>query len=86
MQPMRSTDPTLAALAVVRIPSASEGRFLDPAAMRRELLDGAFKRIGGALDIDQLAREFVNIVVPHFSNSSGLLLAGEHGGRATSFR
>ncbi len=74
MQPMRSTDPTLAALAVVRIPPASEGRFLDPAVMRRTLLDGAFKRIGGALDIDQLAREFVNIVVPHFSNSAGLLL------------
>ena len=74
MQPMRSTDPTLAALAVVRIPPASEGRFLDPAVMRRALLDGAFKRIGGALDIDQLAREFVNIVVPHFSNSAGLLL------------
>jgi hypothetical protein len=74
MQPMRSTDPHLAALAVVRIPGPSEGRFLDPAVMRRALLDGAFKRIGGALDIDQLAREFVNIAVPHFSNSAGLLI------------
>jgi serine phosphatase RsbU (regulator of sigma subunit)/anti-sigma regulatory factor (Ser/Thr protein kinase) len=73
MQPMRSADPQLAALAVVRIPQ-SEGRFLDPAVMRRALLDSAFKRIGEALDIDQLAREFVNIVVPHFSNSAGLLI------------
>jgi serine phosphatase RsbU (regulator of sigma subunit)/anti-sigma regulatory factor (Ser/Thr protein kinase) len=73
MQPMRSSDPQLAALAVVRIPQ-SEGRFLDPAVMRRALLDSAFKRIGEALDIDQLASEFVNIVVPHFSNSAGLLV------------
>ncbi len=74
LQPMRSNDPNLAALALLRIPPPSEGRFLDPAVMRHALLDGAFKRIGGALDIDQLAREFVNIVVPHFANSAGLLL------------
>src|SRR6266700_5470655 len=42
--------------------------------MRHALLDGAFKRIGGALDIDQLAREFVNIIVPHFANAAGLLM------------
>ena len=42
--------------------------------MRHALLDGAFKRIGGALDIDQLAREFVNIAVPHFCNTAGLLI------------
>jgi serine phosphatase RsbU (regulator of sigma subunit)/anti-sigma regulatory factor (Ser/Thr protein kinase) len=74
MQPMRSADPQLAALAVVRFPPPSEGRFLDPAVTRHALLDGAFKRIGGALDIDQLAREFVHIIVPHFANAAGLLM------------
>ena len=74
LQPMRSNDPNLAALALLRIPPPSEGRFLDPAVMRHALLDGAFKRIGGALDIDQLAREFVNIIVPHFANAAGLLM------------
>jgi hypothetical protein len=74
LQPMRSHDPNLAALAVLRIPPPSEGRFLDPAVMRHALLDGAFKRIGGALDIDQMAREFVNILVPHFANACGLLV------------
>ena len=82
IQPMRSSDPSLIGLVLIRIPPPSEGRFLDPAVMRHELLDGAFKRIGGALDIDQLAREFVNIAVPHFCNTAGLailesLVAGE---------
>jgi len=74
IQPMRSSDPSLIGLVLIRIPPPSEGRFLDPAVMRHALLDGAFKRIGGALDIDQLAREFVNIAVPHFSNQAGLLI------------
>jgi serine phosphatase RsbU (regulator of sigma subunit) len=74
IQPMRSSDPSLIALVLIRIPPPSEGRFLDPAVMRHALLDGAFKRIGGALDIDQLAREFVNIAVPHFCNTAGLLI------------
>jgi serine phosphatase RsbU (regulator of sigma subunit) len=74
IQPMRSCDPSLIGLVLIRIPPPSEGRFLDPAVMRHALLDGAFKRIGGALDIDQLAREFVNIAVPHFCNQAGLLI------------
>jgi serine phosphatase RsbU (regulator of sigma subunit) len=74
IQPMRSSDPSLIGLVLIRIPPPSEGRFLDPAVMRHALLDGAFKRIGGALDIDQLAREFVNIAVPHFCNTAGLLI------------
>jgi len=74
IQPMRSCDPSLIGLVLIRIPPPSEGRFLDPAVMRHALLDGAFKRIGGALDIDQLAREFVNIAVPHFANEAGLLI------------
>ena len=74
IQPMSSSDPNLIGLVLIRIPPPSEGRFLDPAVMRHALLDGAFKRIGGALDIDQLAREFVNIAVPHFCNEAGLLI------------
>ena len=74
IQPMSSSDPNLIGLVLIRIPPPSEGRFLDPAVMRHALLDGAFKRIGGALDIDQLAREFVNIAVPHFANEAGLLI------------
>ena len=74
LQPMRSADARLAALAVLRMAPPSQGRFLDPAVMRHSLLDGAFKRIGAALDIDQMARELVNIVVPHFANAAGLLV------------
>jgi len=74
IQPMRSCDPSLIGLVLIRIPPPSEGRFLDPAVMRHALLDSAFKRIGGALDIDQLARDFVNIAVPHFCNQAGLLI------------
>jgi len=74
VQPMRSADARLAALAVLRMAPPSQGRFLDPAVMRHSLLDSAFKRIGAALDIDQLAREVINIVVPHFANAAGLLV------------
>jgi serine phosphatase RsbU (regulator of sigma subunit)/anti-sigma regulatory factor (Ser/Thr protein kinase) len=74
IQPMQAADHSLIALILIRIPPPSEGRFLDPAVMRHALLDGAFKRIGAALDIDQLAREFVNIAVPHFCNQAGLLI------------
>src|SRR6202050_4326388 len=42
--------------------------------MRHAQLDGALRRIGGTRDIDQLAPELVNILVPHFCNSAGLLL------------
>jgi serine phosphatase RsbU (regulator of sigma subunit)/anti-sigma regulatory factor (Ser/Thr protein kinase) len=74
MQPIRSADAALAALAILRIPLSLEERFLDPAVMRRAMLDGAFKRIGGELDIDQMAPELINIVVPQFCNSAGLVV------------
>jgi len=73
-QPVRSTDPRLVAQLVLRIAPPSEERFLDPAVMRHALLDGAFARTGGALDIDQMAPALVNIIVPHFCNSAGLLV------------
>ena len=74
VQPLRSTDPQLVAQVVLRIAPPSEERFLDPAVMRHALLDGAFARTGGALDIDQMAPALVNIIVPHFCNSAGLLV------------
>jgi serine phosphatase RsbU (regulator of sigma subunit) len=74
VQPMRAADPALAALAILRIPQPQEERFLDPAVMRQAMLDGTFPRIGGELDIDQMAPDLVSIVVPHFCNSAGLLI------------
>jgi serine phosphatase RsbU (regulator of sigma subunit) len=74
VQPVRSTDPRLVAQVVLRIAPPSEERFLDPAVMRHALLDGAFSRTGGALDIDTMAPALVNIIVPHFCNSVGLLV------------
>jgi serine phosphatase RsbU (regulator of sigma subunit)/anti-sigma regulatory factor (Ser/Thr protein kinase) len=74
VQAVRSADPDLAALVILRIAPLSEGRFLDPAVMRHALLEGAVRRTGGALDIDQMAPELINIIVPHFCNSAGLLV------------
>jgi serine phosphatase RsbU (regulator of sigma subunit) len=74
VQPVRSTDPRLVAQVVLRIAPPSEERFLDPAIMRHALLDGAFSRTGGELDIDQMAPSIINIIVPHFCNSAGLLV------------
>jgi len=74
VQPVRSADPGLVALVILRIAPPSEERFLDPAVMRHALLDGAFSRTGGALDIDQMAPALINILVPHFCNAAGLLV------------
>jgi serine phosphatase RsbU (regulator of sigma subunit)/anti-sigma regulatory factor (Ser/Thr protein kinase) len=72
VQPMTATDPDLTALAVIRLPVPSDERFLDPAVMRRALLDDSFARIGATLDVDQMARELVDVVVPHFCNEAGV--------------
>jgi serine phosphatase RsbU (regulator of sigma subunit)/anti-sigma regulatory factor (Ser/Thr protein kinase) len=72
VQPMTATDPDLAALAVIRVPVPSDERFLDPAVMRRALLDDSFTRIGATLDVDQMARELMDVVVPHFCNAAGV--------------
>src|SRR5215467_11730557 len=73
-EPIRSNDPELLAQVILRIPPPAAERFIDPALMRHALLDGAVRRIGGALDIEQMAPELVNILVPHFCNSAGLLM------------
>src|SRR5690348_5358389 len=72
VQPMTATDPDLTALAVIRLPLPSDERFLDPAVMRRALLDDSFTRIGATLDVDQMARELVDVIVPHFCNEAGV--------------
>jgi serine phosphatase RsbU (regulator of sigma subunit)/anti-sigma regulatory factor (Ser/Thr protein kinase) len=74
VQPVRSADPRLVALVILRIAPPSEERFLDPAVMRRALLDGTISKTGGALDLDQVAPALVNIIVPHFCNAAGLLV------------
>jgi serine phosphatase RsbU (regulator of sigma subunit) len=74
VQSVRSADPDLVALVILRIAPLSEGRFLDPAVMRHSLLEGAVRRTGGALDIDQMAPELINIIVPHFCNAAGILV------------
>src|SRR5258708_37188469 len=62
------------AVEILRMARPSDAGFLDPAVMRHGLLDGAFSRTGGAIDIDQMAPALVNIIVPHFCNSVGLLV------------
>jgi serine phosphatase RsbU (regulator of sigma subunit)/anti-sigma regulatory factor (Ser/Thr protein kinase) len=74
VEPIRSNDPELLAQVIMRIPPPVAERFIDPALMRHAMLDGAVRRIGGALDIEQMAPELVNILVPHFCNSAGLLM------------
>jgi serine phosphatase RsbU (regulator of sigma subunit) len=74
VQPMHGDTPGLAALAVLRMPPTRHERFVDPALMRHSLLDDTFRQIGATLDLDQVARGLINILVPHFSNSAGLLV------------
>jgi hypothetical protein len=72
--PVRSADPALAAQVILRIAPPVAERFLDPAIMRQVMIDGAVRRAGGALDIDQMAPELIHILVPHFANSAGLVV------------
>src|SRR5438067_5573991 len=72
VQPMTATDPDLTALAIIRLPVPSDERFLDPAVMRRALLDDSFARVGATMDVDQMARELMDVIVPHFCTSAGV--------------
>jgi GAF domain-containing protein len=74
VHPMRAGGTSLAALALLRIPAPKQERFVDPALMRRQMLDDTFTRIGDTLDIDHLARELMDALVPHFCNAADLLL------------
>jgi serine phosphatase RsbU (regulator of sigma subunit)/anti-sigma regulatory factor (Ser/Thr protein kinase) len=74
VQPIRSADPELAAQVIVRIAPPVQERFLDPAVMRQVMIDGAVRRAGGALDIEEMAPELMNTVVPHFCNAAELVV------------
>ncbi len=74
VHPMRADGTSLAALALLRIPAPNSERFVDPALMRRQMLDDALTRIGDTLDIDDVARVLLDALVPHFCNVAGLLL------------
>ena len=74
VQPMRGSDPALAALVIFRLPPGADERFPGPAVLRDALLEDAFGQIGITLDLDQMACKLVNIVVPHFCNSASLLV------------
>ncbi|HJY93462.1 MAG TPA: SpoIIE family protein phosphatase, partial [Streptosporangiaceae bacterium] len=74
VHPMRAVGTSLAALALLRIPVPRAERFVDPAVMRKQMLDDTFTRIGDTLDIDHLARELIDALVPHFCNAADLLL------------
>ena len=74
VHPMRAAGTSLAALALLRIPAPNSERFVDPALMRRQMLDDALTRIGDTLDIDDVARVLLDALVPHFCNAADLLL------------
>ncbi len=74
VQPIRSADPELVGQVIMRIAPPVQERFLDPAVMRQVMVDGAVRKIAGALDIDQMAPELINIIVPHFCNAAGLVV------------
>jgi serine phosphatase RsbU (regulator of sigma subunit)/anti-sigma regulatory factor (Ser/Thr protein kinase) len=74
VEPLRAVDPALIAQVTMRLPPPAAERFIDPGLMRHALLDGDVRRIGGALDIDQIAPALVNILVPHFCNTASLMI------------
>ncbi|MQY09655.1 ATP-binding SpoIIE family protein phosphatase [Actinomadura macrotermitis] len=74
VHPMAGGGSEAAALAVVRVPVPLADRFLDPAVIRRALLEGSLPRVGATLDLDLLARGLMDILVPHFCNTGALLL------------
>jgi serine phosphatase RsbU (regulator of sigma subunit)/anti-sigma regulatory factor (Ser/Thr protein kinase) len=74
IQPMSSSQSGVQTLVIMRMPPPTDEQFLDPALMRHALLEDTFRQIGATLDLDQMARGLINIVVPHFCNSSGLLV------------
>ncbi|MFC4053259.1 SpoIIE family protein phosphatase [Actinomadura syzygii] len=78
VHPMSGSAPDVAALAVVKVPVPLADRFVDPAVIRRALLDDALPRIGSTLDLEILARGLMDVLVPHFCNSGALLLLESH--------
>jgi len=74
VQPMLAAEDKLGALVFIRVALPSSERFLDPGMMRRALLDDPLTRFGASLDLDQVARGLINVLVPHFCNAAALLV------------
>jgi PAS domain-containing protein len=74
VHPMRAGGTSLAALALLRIPVPRAERFVDPAVMRKQMLDDTLTRISDTLDIEQVASELLGALVPPFCNAADLLL------------
>jgi serine phosphatase RsbU (regulator of sigma subunit)/anti-sigma regulatory factor (Ser/Thr protein kinase) len=72
--PMHTAAADPADLMMIRVAVTDLERFTDPALMRRAMLDDALVRIGATLDLDQMARELVDVVVPHFCNAAAVLI------------
>jgi serine phosphatase RsbU (regulator of sigma subunit)/anti-sigma regulatory factor (Ser/Thr protein kinase) len=95
VHPMSGGRPGLAALAVIRVPVPLGDRFLDPAVIRRALLEDSLPRLGATLDLELLARGLMSVLVPHFCNSGALMLLdslvdadepAQEGGSSSAFR
>jgi serine phosphatase RsbU (regulator of sigma subunit)/anti-sigma regulatory factor (Ser/Thr protein kinase) len=72
--PMHSDGGDPVGLLMIRVAVTDLERFTDPALMRSALRDDALSRIGATLDLDQMAKELVDVVVPHFCNAAGVLI------------
>ncbi|HEY7489323.1 MAG TPA: SpoIIE family protein phosphatase [Streptosporangiaceae bacterium] len=74
VQPMLAAEDKLAGLVHIRVALPSSERFLDPGMMRRALLDDPLTRFGASLDLDQVARGLMDVLVPHFCNAAALVV------------
>ncbi len=72
--PMHTGGADPAGLLMIRVAVTDVERFTDPALLRRAMRDDALSRIGATLDLDQMAKEVVDVVVPHFCNAAGVLI------------
>jgi hypothetical protein len=73
--PMYDQGTSLAALVQLRMPAPREERFVDPALMRRQMIDDTFPRVSDSLDIHHLGHELIAALVPNFCNIGHMLLS-----------
>lgn len=72
--PMHARETESAGLMMIRVAVTDLERFTDPALMRWALLEDAMPRISAMLDLEQMAQELAKVLVPHFCNSTGVLI------------
>ncbi|WP_328593681.1 SpoIIE family protein phosphatase [Actinomadura macrotermitis] len=63
-----------AGLLFVRVALPPSERYQDPALMRRALMDDPLTRFGASLDLDQSARELVEVIVPHYCTTASVMV------------